>query len=373
MKPNLNLRFKLFGKKRGDRRTGSQTAGSLGEAIFFGSLFLLGTISLTALITSQVVRPTPEIYRPGFGFWLVVLVLSSLLIIGGLGVLYTVIHAGASAERRSAIVRRAAAIDLIRDALPSPQDFPTVPRDERMTDSPGVQLTYRLPAEVNRTIWRLAATAAVSLLLSGFASILSVIFLAGLLIGNPNLVLLAFTVPFIGFGTWSTQRFLNEVWRFSRVGPTYVEISDLPLYPGEDYEVAVSQSGRFQLNSIQVSLICEEEATYYQGTDVRTETRVVSTSELIRREGVDLDGGNPLVLRANLAVPLRAVHSFQTTHNAVRWKLLVQGEPASAPQFKRNFPVIVYPNCNGTNTPAEGQEVDRTQVDHGTADQPSNT
>ncbi len=347
------MRFKVFGKKRGDRRTGSRIAGSLGEAVFFGLLFLLGTMSLSALVASQVVNPTPHIYQPGFGFWLVVLVLASLMLIGGLGVLYAVAHAGASAERRSAIVRRAAAIDLIREALPSPQQYPNVPRDERMTDSPGVNLAYRLPAEVQRTVWKLATMAVLAMLLSGFASVLAVLFVASALIRTPNWMLLGFTVPFLGFSVWSIRRLLSDVWRFGRVGPTYIEISDFPLHPGQEYEIAVSQLGRFSLNSLQLTLVCEEEATYHQGTDVRMETQVVSRHDILRREQIELEPGNPFVAQASLAVPQNAVHSFQSAHNAVRWKLLVEGEPVSCPAFVRNFPVIIYPNRNGTHTTAE--------------------
>ena len=38
--------FRFVEKKRGERRTGSNWIGSLGEAIFCGSLFLLGTLLL---------------------------------------------------------------------------------------------------------------------------------------------------------------------------------------------------------------------------------------------------------------------------------------------------------------------------------------
>jgi hypothetical protein len=347
------LRFQLFGKKRGDRRTGSRIAGSMGEAVFFGILFLLGITSLSALVTSQVLNPNPEIYRIFVGFWLVVLVLASLMLIGGVGLVYSVVHAGASAERRSAMVRQAAAINLIREALPSPQEYPNVPHDERLTDSPGVSLAYRLPSEMQRTVWKMATMAILALLLSGFASVLGVLFLAGWLIVRPNWILLGFTVPFLGFGVWSIWRLLADIWRFGPMGPTYIEISDFPLHPGKEYEIAVSQSGRFSLNSLQLSLVCEEEATYYQGTDVRMETKVVSKQQILRREQLELEARSPFVARAVLAVPPNAVHSFQSAHNAVRWKLLVEGEPITCPAFARNFPVIIYPNRNGTHTTAE--------------------
>ncbi|MFV1965501.1 MAG: hypothetical protein ACC628_08780 [Pirellulaceae bacterium] len=75
--------FRVWEKKRGHRHTGSRLVGSVGEAIFFGALFLLGSISLAGVASSQLVNPTPEIYTPGFGFWLMVLVLGSFVLIGG--------------------------------------------------------------------------------------------------------------------------------------------------------------------------------------------------------------------------------------------------------------------------------------------------
>ena len=78
--------FRVWEKKRGHRHTGSQLGGSVGEAIFFGLLFVLGATCLASVITLQVMHPTPEIYRFGFGFWLMVLVLASFVLIGGWGV-----------------------------------------------------------------------------------------------------------------------------------------------------------------------------------------------------------------------------------------------------------------------------------------------
>ncbi len=137
--------FRLWEKKRGDRRTGSKFVGGLGEALFFGVLFLLGALSLAYLVVSRVFVDTPQLYQPGFGFWLMVLVMVSFTLIGGSGVVYTVLQVGTSAERRSAIALRAADIDLISDALSSQREFPTIPRDANLTNSPGIRLAYRLP------------------------------------------------------------------------------------------------------------------------------------------------------------------------------------------------------------------------------------
>jgi hypothetical protein len=101
-----------------------------------------------------------------------------------------------------------------------------------------------------------------------------------------------------------------------------------------------------------MDLICCEEATYHQGTDIRTETRVVREHRVFRREGVRVDPGVTYEVQHRFEVPCDAMHSFQSGHNAVQWKIVVRGEPESGPEFVRSFPVIVYPPlANGTARP----------------------
>lgn len=67
----------------------------MGEALFCAVLFVLGVTSLTALVTTQVMSTG----SPRLGFWLMVLVLASFAIMGGVGLVWTVLRLGISAER----------------------------------------------------------------------------------------------------------------------------------------------------------------------------------------------------------------------------------------------------------------------------------
>jgi len=335
--------FRFWLKKRGARRTGSPLAGSVGEAVFFALQFLLGSISLAAVITSQVLHPTPNIYRPGeYGFWLMVLVMVSFVVMGGAGVLFTAFRAGASAERRSAIVKQASGIDLISNALPSTQSFPCVPRDAHLRNSPGVVLAYRLPS-AQIPGWRLTVATLVFLILTAVVSALGVIVVNQHLAGRPDWFLTLFVVPLAMMDAWSVRYFFMELSAHARYGQTCVEISHHPLHPNHDYEIFVSQSGRFSFPSFSVSLVCEEEASYSQGTDIRAEKRVVFKEEILRRESVRIDAGSPFEVTGTLSVPDSAMHSFQSGHNAVRWKLVVTGTSAKRQTMSRSFPVIVQP------------------------------
>lgn len=345
--------FRLWQKKRGGRRTGSRLAGSVGEAVFFGILFLLGAISLTAVITSQAMNPTPEIYRPGFGFWLMVLVMASFALIGGTGVVWTAVCAGTSAERRSALVKHAAGMELISDAMPTSLEFPNVPRDNFLTNSPGVKLKYRLPTEQSN-IWRLGLSALIFLVSTGVTSVLIVMVVNEYLAGTPDWFLTLFAAPLIVANLWAVRYFFSELRSQTRFGPTCIEISNHPLHPNSECEIFVSQAGRLSLKSLVLSLVCEEEATYSQGTDIRTETRVVSRQEVLRQESTRIEDGAPLECHGTLIVPDRVMHSMQSGHNAIRWKLTIVGKSERSGTMRRSFPVIVYPalpqqtnNANG--------------------------
>ena len=55
---NLARSFRLYEKKRGNRRTGSSKLGTAGEAVFFAALVLLGCAGLAVLFATWVILVT---------------------------------------------------------------------------------------------------------------------------------------------------------------------------------------------------------------------------------------------------------------------------------------------------------------------------
>ncbi|HZL89129.1 MAG TPA: hypothetical protein VFB96_12190 [Pirellulaceae bacterium] len=329
-------------KKRGDRRTGSNLVGNVGEAVFYGALFLLGVTALAALLTAHVVQPAAAWYAVGFGFWCVVLVLTSFVILGGAGVLRTAFRIGFSAERRSAMAQSANRIDLVREAVPQPKDFPTLPSHDGLVNSPGTELAYRLPAS-NPTGWRLLATTIFSLLWNAVGCVLFVIATRGWLDGNVNWFLTAFLIPYLAICGGSIYFVLRQIWIDAGMGPTTVEICSHPLWPARQYQVHLSQSGHIAVKSLSLWLTCDEEVTYHQGTDIRHEVRTVYQEKLYERADFGIEPGIPFQTECTLSIPPTAMHSFQSEHNAVHWWLVVRGSLAYWPKFERRFPIIVYP------------------------------
>lgn len=345
-------------KKRGDRRTGSNLVGSVGEAVFYGALFLLGVTALAALLTAHVVQPATAWYAVGVGFWCVVLVLTSFVILGGAGVLRTALRIGFSAERRSAMAQSANRIDLVREAVPQPKDFPTLPSHEGLINSPGTELAYRLPSS-NPTGWRLLATTIFSLLWNAVGCVLFVIATRGWLDGDVNWFLTSFLIPYLAVCGGCIYFVLRQIWIDAGMGPTAIEICSHPLLPGRKYQVHLSQSGHIAVNSLSLWLTCEEEVTYHQGTDIRHEVRTVYQEKLFERTDFRIEPGMPFQTACTLPIASSAMHSFQSEHNAVHWWLVVRGSLAYWPQFERRFPIIVYPGETTMRVPAESSAAEK--------------
>jgi hypothetical protein len=336
--------FRLWEKKRGQRRTGSPLLGGLGEVLFSGALFVLGIASLTSVLAARVFPLGQQApLTPGFGFWVVVLMSASLVVIGGVGVIYSVLQVGTSRERRAAIGRRAEQMDLLHEAPDQREDFPTVPHDVNLTNSPGTTLAFRLPTTHN-SAWRLAASTVFALLWNGIATILISLAATRLGAGHPDWLLSLAALVFAAVGIWAIYYFIQQMQSHTGIGPTLVEISAHPLYPGHSYQVFVSQPGRLAVSRLELAVVCEEEATYHQGTDVRTERQAIYEESLFVKEAFQIEPRAAFEHSCELQIPAGAMHSFQSTHSAVNWKLVVRMEAASWPRCERSFPIVVHPS-----------------------------
>jgi hypothetical protein len=183
---------------------------------------------------------------------------------------------------------------------------------------------------------------------NGIVAVFVVVALRGFLKGDPDWVLTVFIVPFVLVGIGLIVFFLRGLVVTTAVGPTLIEISDQPLRPGERYRLFVSQTGRLRMKSMEVLFVCDEETTYRQGTDTRTETKRVYEQPLVRRERFEVRASAPFEADCEAQVPAGAMHSFKSGHNEVAWKIVVKGSPVRWPDYERSFRVIVYPSRNGT-------------------------
>jgi len=345
--------FRFVEKKRGKRRTGSNLLGSVGEAVFCGSLFLLGSLLLSVIIGTQLVQPNPGQFAFGVGGWLLILVSSSSAILGGVGLIWTALRVGTSLERRSALARQASETDIVHAAVPRPRNYPTLPPFDGLTNSPGIELAYRLPPGQTPG-WRLLATTIFAMLWNFVICLLTVKVISGHFAGRHEWLLSILLLPFWGVCYWSVRSFLQLLVMHNGMGQTTVEISDLPLIPGHEYQAVIAQHGQIAMKLFQVWLVCEEEATFTQGTDIRTEVRQVDRQLCFERRDFRIEPAIPFMAPCAIAMPANAMHSFQSPHNVVRWKLVVCGEAEGWPAFERGFATVVYPGQATMNAAQAG-------------------
>jgi hypothetical protein len=296
-------------------------------------------------------NPSRVVLVRGYSWWvwLSLIVPVSFLLIGGGGLIYAVLHWGKSAERSAVIAQRAQGRELFNGNGRSGPKFPTIPDGADITNSPGTKLKFRLPIGTSPG-WALLGTLLLCVFWNGIVSVFAVLAVGSYLSGHPDWLLMAFVVPFVVAGIALMVLFVRQMLVTTGIGPTLVEISDHPLVPGAQYRLFLSQAGRLKINTLAVALVCEEQATYRQGTDARTETRQVYEQELFRREGFQVRHGLPFEGECEFAVPTGIMHSFKAAHNQVNWKVVVKGDAAGWPDFKRTFSVIVHPS-NGSTGP----------------------
>jgi hypothetical protein len=340
----------LWGKKRGSRMSGWWVVGSVSEAAFFGGLMLLGILSLTTIVTWQLFWPGSTVLRVGFGFWLMVIASSSFIVIGFTGFILQVSQTLASPELRSTLVanvkrqhsRRATGAE----RAAHDQHLPNL---RELTDSPGTHLAYRLaPQSDDRSRVVLAA-----LFVTGWNSMLAVLLaisIVNYLSSNADWFLTLLLIPFGAVSYFSTRWFFRLFREQAGIGPTAVEIDELPLLPGRVYQLYLCQYGRARFRELTVNLVGFEESTYQQGTDLRTERVEFARIPAQFSNACDPAAGGcvaepekPLELECQIRLPFDMMHSFQGHNNAVLWRIVVQGVAVKWPTFCRSFPVVVYP------------------------------
>jgi hypothetical protein len=273
----------------------------------------------------------------------------SFVIIGGGGLVYTLLQWNASIERRALFAQRAARLDLF-DVAGGDRNFPAVPTDSHVTNSPGTTLAYRLPAAASTSL-RLVAVAMATLLWNGIAAIFVVMAVGSMVRGEPDWMLTVLVLPFVAIGLGLLVYFARLVMIAAGVGPTWIEVSDHPLAPGRKYDALISQAGRLKMNSLEMWLACDEKATYRQGTDTRTETRRVYHQRCFAQKEFEIQQALPFEGRSQIEVPEAAMHSFAANHNEVSWKLVVKGSVVGWPDYERVFQIVVSPASNGHSPP----------------------
>jgi hypothetical protein len=309
----------------------------VGEFAFFVLVLLLGLISLGFLLFAPDKSPD---------FWLMLLIVGSLLSIGGGGLLLAYFHYSISRERLRAITQKRPALDLLKENVLSTDRFPSIPSDANIIDSPGTRLRYRLP-RFESAFWPMLAASLFALSWLAVSVTLLVTVVNRILDEQTYWLFTAMLLGSIVVTHWATRYCYRQLRFITRVGTTMVEISHHPLLPGSTCEGFLLQSGSMKLRLLSLTLVCEEQATYRQGTDLRIESYPAFKQKIAVLKNSDLRSDRVLEHDFEFSIPESAMHSFRGEHNQVQWKLVVRGKSESLPRFTRSFLIIVHPRNPG--------------------------
>ncbi len=313
------------------------------EAIFGALLLVLGVVLLASFITLAVIYSSPsELYVSVWSFALQLIVAVALIAIGGYQMISTAWQTGASAERRGAIVSRAGEIELLNELRTGRENLPNVPSD-KYPPVRGEKLRFRLFGS-RRNTWGILTTALLTMLFAPLAVVLTLTTFADIQQGWVDWLGIGLSVAITLAAFWSIYQFFRQWMRITGVGSPALEISRYPIVPGKKVELHLSQPGKVRLNLLDITIVCEEEATYNQGTDIRTERNVVFSERLLRRRGIKLSPDEAFEETIELSLPTDAMHSFQSANNRVQWKIIVQGNARGWPRQERSFAISVVPS-----------------------------
>ena len=291
-------------------------------------------------------EPGTVVLERGYNWWMWLLALllpGALVAFGGSGLLRAAQSWGKSEEHRAAAAGLPTLLGTLAQPARGAHGHPGVPSCEDLVNSPGTILRYRLPIESPEN-WTLLGFGLFALLWNAVLTVLAVQAGIDLMGGRRDWLLFALLLPFAIVGIAGIAVFIRGIILASAVGTTQVEIADHPLRPGGTYGVLLAQAGSGEFRELSLTLELEEQATFRQGTDTRSESVVVWRQLIHAWRDVQLAPGSRFEVHATVRIPPTAMHSFASEHNFVRWMIVVHGTPARWPAFRRVFPLVVFPS-----------------------------
>ena len=277
--------------------------------------------------------------------WLFLFLSLCLAVFGLVGLIGSLRRGAVSDERQAAGIAKPKPLFFVES---SPSSFqPTIPDNRSIGESPGTHLAFRLPIEaqpfvplIGLTLFALAWN-----LVAGGVMLHS--WLSPLENWSDHVFGIALRCIFWGVGLMLLVAVFHRIFLTFGIGPTLLEISDHPLYPGRRYRLLLMQSGTLRFRELTVAVVCEEIARFHQGTDTMTSHKEVFRQPLFSRTDFEATSGVPMEQEFFLQLPLGAMHSFRRENNEIRWRIGVFVQVVGWPDIHREYPIIVQPHDIG--------------------------
>jgi len=268
-------------------------------------------------------------FTPDMWFGLIPLV---FVLVGLLGVVFTVRTANKKARRASS-VRRTSAMDMSRPGTPRAVPSQSGPLELKVKSSP----------------WgKLIAMSFFALFWNGIVGVFVGVVINAWLRGNAGFIekwfLPVFLIPFLLIGLLLIYMVFHSL--LALFNPRVrVRLSTGRLTPGLQLEVEWRVEGRHdRLERLTVHLEGREEATYSQGTRTYTDKSVFAKVPVAEvAAGADMRSG-----RASLTIPEEAMPTFEATHNKILWSIHVRGVIRRWPDVEDELGVEILPKPTHT-------------------------
>ena len=179
-----------------------------------------------------------------------------------------------------------------------------------------------------------------ALIWNGIVSVFVVIAIKSHLEGNPEWFLTLFMIPFvlIGLGV-----IMAALWQFLAIfNPKPVlEVNTASPALGQTLIIDWRFEGRVErIETVTISLLATERATYQRGTDTVTDTHEFYNMALAETSNLnDIMTGS----HVEAVLPADTMHSFEARHNKIEWQLQVRGKIRRWPDVKHDFKLVVQP------------------------------
>ncbi|MDR1962652.1 MAG: hypothetical protein LBQ50_02615 [Planctomycetaceae bacterium] len=275
--------------------------------------------------------------------WFFLLLSFSLIVSGLIGFVQSFRLVVVSEERKAAILATAASpLGSLTGNLRR-FDWATVPDIRIINESPGTHLAFRLPLG-NQPIFPLVGLTLFTL--AWFVIACGIMFHSFIYPEenrSDQIIGVVFRGLFCGVGIILFVGVLRRLFQAFRLGPTLLEISDHPLYPGRKYRVLLQQSGILRFDRLSVEIVCEEVARFRQGTDTVTNRKDVFRQTIFSRSDFETTPDLPLHEEFFFQLPIEAMHSFRYENNEILWKMDINARIAGGTEICRECPVVVRP------------------------------
>lgn len=317
--------------------------GNATEAVFSVSLVGIGLIVLVWCVVTQWLSGASSSQNEFFQRILGMVFSGAIIGLGGIRLVRVMYANSGSPEHRSRFLQQALDLDYLRSSEPIATSAPSVPQLPPGRLVAGQRLRFRIK-QSTPSRGRLSGLVAFALAMLGVSTVLvAVIWEQWEVLPLDRLLMtasvLAVLVSVTVWLLWKTGRSLIEQFQ---LGLTRIELSGHPISPGVDYQLFFQQTGEIRLEKLDLVLQCFEQTTYEQGTDICTHRETTYEQLLVETTGVQLSAEEPRH-SLELRLPDSAMHSFLSDNNQIGWQLVVKGKKKGCPEFRREFPILVFP------------------------------